>query len=159
MELFGARLFAETLFRPKLLAGMVESIGKGRSGYWRLFFTKLQEEALAKEKQHAEAKPEKTEVVAQVVAARVPEKKVRAPKKGAEVHAPAVAHPAVPLRAPARERIPTIGELLSELPRFSWTQFSKKAIDLSVAARDEVVRIKRRQQARRRAVAFLLLAT
>ena len=159
MELFGARLFAETLFRPKLLASMVESIGKGRSGYWRLFFTKLQEEALTKERQNAEAKPEKTDAVAQVVAARVPEKKARTSKKSAEVRAPATARPAISLKTPAREHSPTIGELLSELPRFSWTQFSKKAIDLSVAARDEVVRIKRRQQARRRAVAFLLLAT
>lgn len=131
--------------------------GSGRSGYWRLFFTQMQEEALNAGKQ-AEKSEEgvKAEQPTPTVKKRKAKRAETRPESKAPVEPRVVAEPP-PFRLRPIYTSPSTYEQLAALPRLVYDDFSATYLHRKVISL-EAERIKRRKQARRRAAAFLLMA-
>lgn len=123
-----------------------------RSGYWRLFFTQMQEEAL---KQYEEKTGKKVEKMASVEAKKTSKKKpLKVVKEVSEVEEPqsVSSFVAAPVKTSA-----SVGELLAKLPElpaandpYILAVLSAKVVELRIS--------KQRREQRRRAAVFLLLA-
>jgi len=121
----------------------------GRSGYWRLFFMKMQEEALKKNDKKAEGKPS---TAPQEAVAIQPKRRI-AKVQRAKPHAPTVQRIPLVVR-PVVERPNTYDALASLPPLPTATVFS-----LAVYRKQVIISsTQSRKQRRRRAAAFLLLA-
>ena len=123
-----------------------------RSGYWRLFFTQMQEEAL---KQYEEKTGKKVEKLP-TAEAKKPIKK-KPVKASVEEMVEDVAPLPPPFTVAPVKTIASVGELLAKLPElpaandpYVLAVLSAKIVELQIS--------KRRRDSRRRAAAFLLLA-
>lgn len=150
---FGQEFLQAQYFRPQYLhgAGGTPPTQDGKSGYWRLFFYKMQEEALKTEEPASEATAQPAE---QPRLAKAPKKKARKPYEVKEqayepITFPPFIRKAVYTQPSSYEKIQGVEPLPAPV--------------LIRHNRDNVVqlnleKIKRKQRARRRAAAFLLLA-
>lgn len=152
---FGQEFLTAQYFRPNYLHGTggTPPTQSGRSGYWRLFYTQLQEEALKKD--------EKTvEHTGSMVVTETVHDKVAAPKKLAKKKVPAHVTPEVfvPPDLPTFKRTPvyttpSIYEQVQQLIALDPVPYTKARHN----SRERITK-QRKQRARRRAAAFLLLA-
>ncbi len=159
-QLFEARLYASKLFQPKLLAGAIHDIGSdARSGYWRLFFTNLQEEALRVDTQTSKVSAAPPANAGATVS-KPKRKKVVKPVRGQEPKVedePLIQ--SVPLRLSPVRALPTLQDAIKTLvPLPASTAFSHKVYQQSATVHSFAAARKKREQQRRRAAAFLLLA-
>lgn len=142
--------FKPNSFLPVSFRFPESPVQDGRSGYWRLFYTKLQEEALKKNDEKAESKSSKPSQ-ATVVAKPKRIKRRVAKVQRVELHAPEARSVPFVLR-PVVEQ-PTSYDALANLgPLPTATVFSLEAY------RNQVIIFPSRKRARRRAAAFLLMA-
>ena len=144
-QFFGQQQLAAQYFRPQYLHGAAGApVQDGRSGYWRLFYTQLQEDSLKKDeerKRDEQAKKGETQEGTRETAKAKPVRSIK--PKPIKVEAPPVKRRPMytPLKAVAND-VPF--ELLRDtaLEINAWiTQFgvSKTLFDASVkAANDEV---------------------
>lgn len=156
-------MFLPSSFKPNSflpeswrMSGLVPTTD-GRSGYWRLFFTQMQEEALKKDAERAteETKDVETEqdAVRKVEAAPARAKKR---KKVTTKTSKAPVVPFVPLRRPPQE--PTLYETLYRLPLYDLSAIkiqTQTLVEKVIQLDNE--RVKRRKKRRDEEV-FLLLA-
>jgi len=153
---FGQRTLTANYFHPRYLHGTgTTPTNDAKSGYWRLFYYKMQEEALkvgekVVEKIETEAKRDKVVLLAtkkKVLKPRVEQEKDFIPE-------PLPKFKPLPVYAE-----PSAHELLSSLPSLhNFTVFINRAetrlFSLAVAREQKI----KRRHARRRVAAFLLLA-
>lgn len=147
---FGQDFLKAKFFKPAYLHGAGEAppTQDGKSGYWRLFFMKMQEEALKKNDKETESKPVPAEVVA-IKPKRVKRRIAKVQRE--ELPAPEIKLAPFVLR-PVVEQ-PNSYDALANLPPMpTATVFSLEVY------RNQVIISKQRKQKRRRAAAFLLLA-
>ena len=134
-----------------------ECISGGRSGYWRLFFTQMQEEAL---KQDAESK---TTTERPVESTKPAPEKVKAKAKPKRKAVEKAVNQPQPIEVPQFRlkplyEQPNTYDALADLPPIMLTTYSVATLKNQAIINLEHERLKRRKQARRRAAAFLLLA-
>lgn len=130
----------------------------GRSGYWRLFFTQMQEEALKEYEKKTEPKSDTGAVEPTPVEA----KKAPAKKKPKRAEREVVDQPE-PIELPKFRRkpiyqTPNTYDALANLPNIETLYQSVVSIRNTLIIDLEQQRIQRRKQTRRRVAAFLLLA-
>lgn len=127
-------------------------VNDGRSGYWRLFFTQMQEEALKKR----DEKKEPAEVVGTVTEIKTDKRtKVRkpaAPPKPAKVEKPL---PVIPFRKLPTKLEPTAFDELAKLPPLALETYARhlSGVIINLATEKE-----KRKKHRRKLAAFLLMA-
>ena len=144
--------FKPNSFLPVSFRFPESPVQDGRSGYWRLFYTKLQEEALKKNDEKAESKSSKPSQ-ATVVAKPKRIKRRVAKVQRVELHAPEARSVPFVLR-PVVEQ-PTSYDALANLGALpTATLFSLEVYRKQVI----ISTTKSRKQKRRRAAAFLLVA-
>jgi hypothetical protein len=166
MAIFASDLAAVGL-RSKIIPNLVARIGLGdrsqdnaRSGYWRLFFTQMQEDALNESN--------KTETVSEESGStqphQTPAKVHRTPKRKKVKQSSVPKHEVRP-KTPSTFNLPIVVanpsayEQLAELPILPTITYSLSTYQqIGVIIDLDSVRRKRRQRARRRAAAFLLMA-
>jgi hypothetical protein len=124
--------------------------GAARSGYWRLFFYQMQEEALKQYEENTGKKVKKQDKPVEVVAETVPVVKTKRKKIVERIEEPKLP----PLKLNPVVASPTAYDQLAELPPWVFNAIIEQTnvIDL------DYHRNKRRQRTRRRAAAFLLMA-
>lgn len=127
----------------------------GRSGYWRLFFHEMQEEANAQDKKRKEGIAEEPVKVLEVVATEKPKSRIVV-----EPLAPMFKPEPLPKFKPkALYTAPAVQEKLASLPSIdNFAVFVQEASTSIIQLALEREKRKKRQQLRRRAAAFLLLA-
>lgn len=150
MTFFAQDFLKAQYFSQRYMHGPQEETS-GRSGHWRLFFYKMQEEALKTEKPTPEITEQHPE---QPKLAKVAKKKVRKPYEVKE-------EIPEPIKVPPFKRKPVYTQpsahekllALQPLPAPVRIRHNRdNVIQLNIE------KIKRKQRARRRAAAFLLLA-
>ena len=127
----------------------------GRSGYWRLFFTKMQEEALRPEEEQKPVVDQPKEAVEISVEAK-PAKKKKPPVKLVPLEKYEVPNfKRKPIYSNPIPTAPSLAETLLQLPKIDFEGW------IYAAQRNAVIinlEHERRKRARRRAAAFLLMA-
>lgn len=156
---FGQEFLTAQYFRPNYLhgAGGIPPAPDGHSGYWRLFFYNMQEEALnAEKKKTAEKVDAGGAVVKESVAKKeTPRKRPRGAKVENSLRA---AEPQTEAKSPAFRLAPAVTgpsvyEQVQQLVALDPTKYTEARHN----SRERITK-QRKQRARRRAAAFLLLA-
>lgn len=156
---------AANYFKPNFFAsvfGSREETATARSGYWRLFFMEMQEEALKKTvKEEAKKAYEKTvgdsgKLAASKVSTppRKKQPKSVVPKKREKVEKPT---PIIPFRKLPTKLEPTVYDELVKLPEIAIEQYTFVIRANAVLYNFEQEKQKRRKH-RRKVAAFLLMA-
>lgn len=128
---------------------------EGRSGYWRLFFTNLQEEAL-KKRDEKTTEPARQRPVVQ--ATQPKDKKQPKPalpkrRKKVEVEKPL---PIIPFRKLPTKLEPTAFDELAKLPAIAFDLYIQQLTGVIINLDEE--RAARRRSKRKKLAAFLLMA-
>jgi len=153
MTFFAQDFLKAQYFSQRYMHGPQEETS-GRSGYWRLFFYKMQEEALKSEEQIPEITEQHSEQPKPAKVAKVA-KKIRKPYEVKE-------EIPEPIKLPPFKRKPVYTQpsahekLLALQPLPAPVRIRHNREDNVIQLNIE--KIKRKQRARRRAAAFLLLA-
>ena len=140
----------------------VQAANEGRSGYWRLFFTNLQEEALKKDEPERRDSSQKVLEETPKVVRKTKIKKskrpvIRQPELREKVDSDTTI-PNPPFRLKPIYDQPNTYDALRELEFLPYSVVNLTRVENRVIINLNQERIKRRKQARRRAAAFLLLA-
>ena len=133
----------------------VQAANEGRSGYWRLFFTNLQEESLRKESEKAAANSGKLAAPEVVVSAGKKQPKPDVSKRSTRIKAPQPAQSITPLVLAPVKTLPTVYEELAALPPLIMEQviWRGKGAGVITSLDKELQRRRRKKVA-----AFLLMA-
>lgn len=131
----------------------VQAANEGRSGYWRLFYTQLQEESLKNEKADESTRIQPTPVTVASTGKKQPKSTV--PKKRKVVKAPKPPQSFTPLVLAPVKTLPTVYEELAALPPLIMEQIIWRSKGTGVIISLDKERQRRR---RKRVAAFLLMA-
>lgn len=155
---FGQEFLTAQYFRPNYLhgAGGVPPAQDGRSGYWRLFFMQAQEEALKEKTDEKVAEHSRSVDSPKVVVRKGPVRKKRITQAEPRTQEK-------PLDLPPFKRIPVYTtpstyEKLANLPVNTLSQDVRALTGKIYDFAQHLAAKKKRNSARRRAVAFLLMA-
>lgn len=153
---FGQRTLAANYFHPRYLQGTgATPTNDTKSGYWRLFYYKMQEEAL----KVGEEVVEKIETKAKRDTVVLLAAKKKAPKPRVELEKDFVPEPLPKFKPLPVYTEPSVHELLDSVPSVhNFAVFINRAeiklFSLAVAREQKI----KRRHVRRRVAAFLLLA-